>query len=140
MIEKTSQVNTEKGVRHSAQREIIYETLKSTTSHPDVDAIYNEVKRRLPDIGVATVYRNLKKLVATGKVNTLETTKDCIHYDADISNHAHFVCSRCGKIKDVFIASALTDEVENLGYKVEREKLVFYGVCPDCIKKDKADA
>ncbi len=102
LINSDGQVNNEKSVRHSTQREVIYETLKNTTSHPDVDAIYKEVKRRLPDIGVATVYRNLKMLVAAGKVNTLETTRNCIHYDADVSNHSHFICSECGKIQSCF--------------------------------------
>lgn len=135
LINSDGQVNNEKSVRHSTQREVIYETLKNTTSHPDVDAIYKEVKRRLPDIGVATVYRNLKMLVAAGKVNTLETTRNCIHYDADVSNHSHFICSECGKITDVFIKSDLTEELEKSGYRVEREKFVFYGICPECIEK-----
>ena len=48
LINSDGQVNNEKSVKHSTQREVIYETLKNTTSHPDVDAIYKEVKRRLP--------------------------------------------------------------------------------------------
>jgi ferric uptake regulator, fur family len=122
----------DKPKRFSQQRRLIYETLANTTAHPDVDAIFAEVKKKLPDIGIATVYRNLKQLAADGLVNTLETTKDCIHYDADVSNHAHFVCERCGKIKDLFIALPDSGAVEKLGYKVKREKLVFYGVCPEC--------
>lgn len=126
----------EKTKRSSQQRRLIYETLVSTTAHPDVESIFAEVRKKLPDIGIATVYRNLRRLVADGLVNTLETTKDCVHYDADVSNHAHFVCEKCGKIKDLFIASPMSDAVEQLGYEVKREKLIFYGVCPECGRRN----
>ena len=121
-----------KAIRYSAQREVIYEMLKNTKSHPSVDEIYAEVKKTMPDIGIATVYRNLRQLVSMGLVNTLETTKDSIHYDADTSEHMHFICSDCGAIKDLFMDSGLSGKIEGMGYEVEREKLVFYGVCPDC--------
>ena len=66
--------------RHSQRREVIYETLKATTAHPDTDAVYAAVREKLPEIGVATVYRVLRELVAEGKAVTLETTDDRIHY------------------------------------------------------------
>ena len=121
-----------KAMRYSAQREVIYDMLKSTKAHPSVDEIYAEVKKTLPDIGIATVYRNLRQLVSMGLVNTLETTKDSIHYDADVSEHMHFICRDCGAIKDLFMESGLTSKVEDMGYEIQREKLVLYGICPDC--------
>lgn len=130
-----SNIPDEKGRRYSLQREIIYETLKNSNTHPDVDAIFAEVRKRLPDIGIATVYRNLRQLVAAGLVETLETTKDCIHYDADLSSHAHFVCERCGRITDL-VAVPMAEAVEKLGYTVTREKLVFYGICADCKREE----
>ncbi len=118
--------------RGSVQREVIYETLKGTTAHPDVETILAMVKDKLPGVGVATVYRNLRSLVEEGKVVTLETSLGSIHYDADVSDHAHFVCRGCGRISDLFIGSPLTETVEKLGYEVEREKSILYGLCPDC--------
>ena len=120
--------------RGSVQREVIYETLKGTTAHPDVETILAMVKDKLPGVGVATVYRNLRALVDEGKVVTLETSLGSIHYDADVSDHAHFVCRCCGRISDLFIGSPLTKTVENLGYKVEQEKSILYGLCPDCAR------
>ena len=119
------------------QREVIYETLKGTTAHPDVDAILAMIKDKLPGIGVATVYRNLRALVAEGRVVTWETSLGSIHYDADVSDHAHFVCRHCGRISDLFIGSPLTKTVEELGYDVEEEKSILYGLCPDCAKESR---
>ncbi len=121
--------------RHSQRREVIYETLKATTAHPDTDAVYAAVREKLPEIGVATVYRVLRELVAEGKAVTLETTDDRIHYDADVSPHAHFICEECGRIIDIFEPPALTEKAEKSGFIVKSEKTVLYGVCPDCAKK-----
>mgnify|MGYP000213703185 FL=1 len=135
MSTNNEQVNGKR--RGSLQREVIYETLKGTTAHPDVDAILAMIKDKLPGIGVATVYRNLRALVDEGRVVTLETSLDSIHYDADVSDHAHFVCRHCGRISDLFIGSPLTKTVEELGYEVEEEKSILYGLCPDCAKESR---
>lgn len=125
-----------KTMRYSAQRRLIYETLQRTKIHPDVDWIYGAVRAEMPEIGIATVYRNLRQLVAAGLVNTLETTENSVHYDADTSEHMHFVCERCGAIKDIFIDSGVTARVEKDGYKVNREKMMLYGICPECNEKN----
>ena len=125
-----------KGLRYSAQLQVIYEMLKGTKSHPDVDEIYAEVKKTLPDIGVATVYRNLRRLVEAGLVTTLETKKSSIHYDADVSEHIHFICEDCGRIDDFFLDSGLKASVEKDGYELHREKLILYGLCPKCRNKN----
>lgn len=135
MSTNNEQVNGKR--RGSLQREVIYETLKGTTAHPDVDAILAMIKDKLPGIGVATVYRNLRALVDEGRVVTLETSLGSIHYDADVSAHAHFVCRHCGRISDLFIGSPRTETVEKLGYEVEREKSILYGLCPDCAKESR---
>lgn len=135
MSTNNEQVNGKR--RGSLQREVIYETLKGTTAHPDVDAILAMINDKLPGIGVATVYRNLRALVDEGRVVTLETSLGSIHYDADVSDHAHFVCRHCGQISDLFIGSPLTKTVEELGYEVEEEKSILYGLCPDCAKESR---
>lgn len=123
-----------KNSRYSRQREVVYEALKATKEHPDCETVYETVKKLLPGIGMATVYRNLKRLVEDGLVVTLETTKNSVHYDADVSDHAHFICSRCGRIIDIFADFKLEKEVEKNGFSVEGKKIVFYGLCPDCRK------
>lgn len=111
---------------------------KSNDGAPDVDAIYAAVREKLPGVGVATVYRVLRDLVAEGKAVTLETTDDRIHYDADVSPHAHFICGKCGRIIDIFETPALTEKAEKMGFTVKSEKTVLYGICPDCAAKNRS--
>ncbi len=135
MSKTGEQLNTRRvgnELRYSAQRELIYEMLLSTKSHPTAEAVYEAVKERLPDIGIATVYRNLKQLVESGKVTALETTNGRMHYDADTTRHAHFICEACGEISDVNVIGNFDKALAAQGYTVTREKLVLYGICPKC--------
>lgn len=45
----------EKAKRFSQQRRLIYEdACNAQTAHPDVESIFAEVRKKLPDIGIAT--------------------------------------------------------------------------------------
>ena len=50
--------------RHSRKRDAILECLRCTTSHPTAEWVYNQLKPTIPDLSLATVYRNLAALSA----------------------------------------------------------------------------
>ena len=122
-------------MRYSKQREAIYDILKNTKTHPDAEWVYNEVRREIPDVSLGTVYRNLKQLADSGAVVTIETEDKALHFDADVSPHMHFVCSRCGHIRDLFMDSGMLPRLSALGFAPATEKAVYYGVCDVCSKK-----
>lgn len=122
------------GERHSACRDAIYQTLCSTKTHPCAEWVYEEVQKRLP-VGIATVYRNLKQLESAGLIVAIETTQGSVHYDADTSEHGHFICEDCGKIIDIDILPASVALAQECGYEVKRSKIVLYGKCPTCKKQ-----
>ncbi len=119
-------------MRYSRQRELIKKILKDRRDHPTADMIYNSAREIEPNISLGTVYRNLKLLADEGDIITLETEDKRLHYDGDLSRHSHFICSRCGKIVDLFKPSNLPSEIEELNLKVTGEKCVYYGLCEAC--------
>lgn len=121
------------GERHSVCRDAIYETLKSTKSHPCADWVYEKVNECMP-VGIATVYRNLKQLESAGLIVAIENSQGSVHYDADVTTHGHFICEECGKIIDVDLPPAQTELAEQKGFEVKRSKVVLYGRCPQCAK------
>lgn len=120
--------------RYSSRREAIYEAVRAVKCHPDAEWVYRTVRRDIPNISLGTVYRNLRALSACGKLNTLETESGIIHYDADLSCHAHFVCRKCGAIEDLCSYGGGI-ELSSSGYEVEHVKTVAYGVCAKCSGK-----
>ncbi len=57
--------------RHSRKRDAILECLRCTTSHPTAEWVYNQLKPTIPDLSLATVYRNLAMFKAEGTIDSV---------------------------------------------------------------------
>ena len=119
-------------MRYSHQRELIYNIIKGRKDHPTADMIYQTARELEPTISLGTVYRNLKLLSDENQIITLETTDKRIHYDGDVSNHSHFICSDCGKIIDLFFEFTPPAVLQSEVHSVTGEKRLYYGICKDC--------
>ena len=122
----------------SKQRDVVYDVLCGTVSHPTADWIYDEARQVLPEISRGTVYRNLKELQGAGKLIKVEGIFEKDRYDADTSLHAHLVCRECGSVVDF-----TPIDMENVfqigqldGACVENYSLVYHGLCFDCNNKN----
>ena len=127
-------------MRLTTQRQIILEELAKVTSHPTANEVYDMVRKRLPRIGLGTVYRNLDLMADSGVILKLEVGGTQKRFDATIYPHYHIRCSSCGKVDDIDIpvqlhinaAAAAASCYEVLGHHIE-----FSGVCQDCQQKQK---
>jgi Fur family transcriptional regulator, peroxide stress response regulator len=121
--------------KRSPQQKAIIRVLKSTKTHPSAEWIYEQVKRELPDIGLATVYRNLRILRESGQVVELHGIKGSARYDGNTDIHHHFFCIGCGKILDLNIPVDLAIEdnvIKETGLKVTRYHIELGGLCLEC--------
>lgn len=123
--------------RNTAQKKFVFGYLKSVKSHPTAEIVYKQVKKKLPSISQGTVYRILSNLKDKGEVQVIDT-KDIAHFDADISDHAHFICESCGNVYDVisecFECDILKNKKTKVG-KINHYKINFYGNCKNCRNK-----
>jgi Fur family transcriptional regulator, peroxide stress response regulator len=121
--------------RKSRQREAIGRALRGTSSHPSAEWIYERVRKEMPGVGLATVYRNLRLMKAAGEICELDTADSESHFDGDTSLHYHFLCDRCGRIVDLDepVDADVESRVEQrTGLKVTRHHLALYGLCVEC--------
>jgi Fur family peroxide stress response transcriptional regulator len=126
-------------VKKSKQREAILKVLKNTASHPSAEWIFEQVKKEIPDIGLATVYRNLRMLKKSGEVIEMHPSNITAHYDIRTYDHYHFYCERCGKVIDIEepVDTALGTRVtEKTGLVINHYNLVFSGLCLECQEYD----
>src|SRR5215510_1806116 len=56
----------DRGLRLTRPRRIILDVVRATDAHPTAAFVYRRVRRRLPRVSLATVYRNLRVLAAEG--------------------------------------------------------------------------
>lgn len=99
-LEHLQAVAREAGVKLTHQRLEIFRALASTEAHPDADTLHRTVRRRMPTISLDTVYRTLWMLHDLGLVMTLGPQPDRARFDANLEQHHHFVCLRCGLVRD----------------------------------------
>lgn len=127
------------GTKRSRQREKIYQALVRTTSHPTAEWVYERVREQIPRISLGTVYRNLHILKGQGKIRELDFGEGLRRYDATVDQHYHFVCERCGVVRDLDIPPLddLHQRVQPMvPGTIQTHKLDFYGICSDCLAKE----
>jgi len=130
-------------IRLTTQRQIILEELAKVKTHPTASELYDMVRKRLPRIGLGTVYRNLELMADNGMILKIEVGGTQKRFDAFTDPHYHIRCSSCGKVDDMDLP-VLDDLVNSAGesssYQILGHHVEFTGVCPDCLKNRKSSA
>ena len=125
---------TNKKERLTNQKKVILEYLKSTKSHPCAREVYFEVKKKLPQISLGTVYRILNQLKEKREIKEILT--EVSHFDGNLTPHSHFVCQKCKKIFDIFEEiPELKNKRLKVG-KINNYQIIFYGICNKCRAKN----
>lgn len=130
------------GLRVTPQRIAILRTICQSKAHPTAAMVYEEIRKRHPNIALGTIYYTLERLVDSGIVTTIGAVgDDQVHYDGDTTFHSHLACLSCQKIIDIQSPDleGMTDSIRSdTGFKVLGSCFVYYGLCPDCQRKIKA--
>ncbi|SRR5258706_4115029 len=87
-------------------------------------------------LGLATVYRNLKLLVAEGTVQIITLPGESPRYEMKESgHHHHFQCTTCRRVYDVPGCPGNLRGLAPRGFTVEHHDVTLYGRCSDCGKR-----
>ena len=127
--------------RRTQQRRVILEEMRCLRSHPTADELHLRVRKRLPRISLATVYRNLDRLVATGQVARVEWAGAQRRFDGETTPHSHVRCERCQRVADLPVAPGLSLAAAQAGtdYQVTGARVEYLGWCPVCAGTDGND-
>lgn len=122
-------------MRLTSQRQVILEELRKFEAHPTAGEVYTEVRKRLPRIGLGTVYRNLELLAHCGIIQKLEVGGEQKRFDGECKPHYHIRCNDCGRVDDLRI-SRLQDLEKKAAsccdYQILGHNIEFTGICNEC--------
>lgn len=131
------------GWRFTRQRAAVFAYLRTAPGHPTAEQVFAAVRRHMPNISLATVYKALEALVDARLANRIAGDHGPTRYDGRSEPHYHLRCQHSGEVIDLPLAydPALLDKldpqlVETLrqqGFEITGHRLELVGrfVCPD---------
>ena len=146
-LNRFKQLLKQRGLKTTSQRTAILKVLLNTPDeHLTAEEIYGLVKQDWPDIGLATVYRNIQLLSDMHLIDKLNLDDGYVRYEisdvdqASHHHHHHLICSECGRV--FAFEEDLLDVLEEkimatTGFRVSDHEVKFFGVCRECREKEK---
>ena len=125
----------ENGIAVTHQRQVLYEVMKSMHGHPSPEEVYAKVKKKIPAISLATVYKNIHLFVENGVFREVSMHHGSVRVEMNGEEHHHMVCSKCKAITDIGEDElGLVAKRNKLpgGFLVERYAVDVIGVCAKC--------
>ena len=122
-------------MRMTSQREIILKELQESCQHLTADELYERVKKFMPRISLATVYRNLETLSEAGIIGKLEISGRQKRFDSDVHPHDHIYCLECHRVDNIEFDRNLVNPAavaSNKGYRITGYRVEFKGICSSC--------
>ncbi|MBC7926443.1 MAG: transcriptional repressor [Bryobacteraceae bacterium] len=129
------QLCLERGLAVTHQRQVIWDVLVSLEGHPSPEEVYERVRKEIPSISLATIYKNLHTFVAHGLVTEVSLHHGLTRLEVNTHPHHHMVCTRCRAIfdlKDNELGDVQLKQAAPAGFQVHRYVVEVHGLCNQC--------
>jgi Fe2+ or Zn2+ uptake regulation protein len=126
----------DKNLKATHQRLAILETMDSL-KHVDIENLYELLIDKYPTLSKATIYRNVKELIAIDLITEIKIPDMPTNYEITKIPHIHLVCKVCNKIVDKIVDTSciVSEAIKESKFKVERSNISLVGICSECLKK-----
>ena len=135
---------TEKNLKKTSQRALIWSVLLEAKGHPSVEEIRDLLIAKGHRIGLATIYRTIKILLQSGFVRQSKL-RGMTHYEPVVSqpNHLHFICNSCGSTVEFpsrKIETLIKRATQQNDFEERYSRYAIFGLCKSCVKKERKTA
>jgi Fe2+ or Zn2+ uptake regulation protein len=127
----------EMGCKLTPQRRMLIDVLLTAgEAELTADEIYQEIRATYPDVGLDTVYRNLRLLVRLNIVSEVKLPGKLAQYSLNRQAHNHgLVCLECGR--EIALRHCPIKELETLareehGFVISSHRIELFGHCTEC--------
>lgn len=126
------------GLPLTHQREVIYRAVLESRLHPSPELIYERVKKLVPAMSLATVYKNIHTFLDAGLLRQVTPHYGALRLEANLTDHHHLVCVRCKAIVDLDPSAVEPVHLKRkppAGFRILRASVEFQGLCPECARQ-----
>jgi|LauGreDrversion4_2_1035121.scaffolds.fasta_scaffold47292_4 Fur family ferric uptake transcriptional regulator len=125
------------GLKVTTPRIKVLKTLENAQlRHFTVEAVFEALKTKGDDIGIATVYRILTQFESIGLIKKLRFENGHSIYELqDGEHHDHMVCVRCGFVEEFYdevVETRLHEIQKAKQFSMTEHSIVIYGLCKQC--------
>jgi Fur family ferric uptake transcriptional regulator len=126
------------GHRRGGARTAVVEALAGHDCAVTALDLDDELRRRSPRVGRASVYRALEQLELLGLVQRVEVSRGTAGYERiepDGHHHHHAICRECGRMvpfEDSSLEEAIGELSEAISFQVTEHDVILRGRCERC--------
>jgi Fur family peroxide stress response transcriptional regulator len=131
-----AEICRKRGIRITDQRLAVYRALAEDVTHPTADSLYTRIRKRMPSMSQATLYRTLEFLESEKLIARVSAPQAVARFDANVEQHQHLVCRDCGTLRDISVPRLQATKLPKVAdFKIEEMDIRFVGLCKDCARK-----
>lgn len=131
-----------RGLKLTSQRLAVLEVMaEHPGEHLTTEEIYDLVRIKDPDIGLATIYRTVQVLTELHIIEKLSLDDGYVRYEltgaagGSCHRHHHAICKRCRKVfsfKDDLLDTLERALMDTMGFQVVDHEVKLLGYCKEC--------
>jgi len=119
--------------RNTRQRGAIRRAFQRAARPLSPSEVHALARQDVAGLGVATVYRSIRRLLDEGWLVTVMLPGESSRYEiAGQPHHHHFRCERCHRVFDIPCGGPGAVDHAPQGFTVHQHDVVLLGTCPDC--------
>ena len=119
--------------RNTKQRTLIREVLEDAGRPLSASEVAKLARKKSKNIGTATVYRAINKLLEDGFLVPVEIPAEPSRYEVSgLHHHHHFYCRKCKKVFDVEGCPSDFSAFTPKGFTLDAHEVILYGRCAEC--------
>ena len=115
------------------KHELVLRALTEASGPMSANELWEQLRGRSSGIGLATVYRALRRGVDEGRLAAVELQSGSVRYEpADLEHHHHFLCSRCERAYDLQGCVPQLERLLPRGFQLRGHEILLHGICAEC--------
>jgi Fur family transcriptional regulator, ferric uptake regulator len=126
--------NTNNVTRNTKQKDAIRSAFVETGRPLSPEEVLSYAQRNVPDLSIATVYRNLKIMLEEKWLTAVQLPGESPRYEiSGKAHHHHFWCNGCGKVYELEGCTPRLKAKLPRGFRALHHDLLLYGTCAACV-------
>jgi Fur family transcriptional regulator, ferric uptake regulator len=123
--------------RITRQTQAIETVIEQSHEALSPDELLIKAKGEVKNLGIATVYRYLKRGMEAGIIRAVSLAEQPLRYEwiastSEENHYHHFYCRVCQRVLHIHACPKHLDALVPIGFTVDAHDLMLYGCCASC--------